>query len=200
MAKRRMGKETSATRARLLDVTVELMVADGYAAVSSRAVAARAGVKAPLVHYYFESVDDLFVAAFRRSIEGRLDRLADALRGPAPMRALWEFANDRRGRVLTIEFLALANHRKAIRAEMSEAAQRYREIELEAVERVLAEAGLDPEQYPAAGILFVLTAVPTTMALEEMIDLSTGHRDAVRLVERALAQLDEHHGRTADER
>ena len=48
-ATRRVGTLTSKTRALLLDVTEQLMLDEGYAAVSSRSVAARAGVKAPLV-------------------------------------------------------------------------------------------------------------------------------------------------------
>ncbi|MGK2908303.1 MAG: TetR family transcriptional regulator [Sphingobium sp.] len=39
---------------------------EGYAAVSGRKVAARAGLNASLIHYYFPTSDDLLVAAYRR--------------------------------------------------------------------------------------------------------------------------------------
>ena len=60
------------------------MLKDGYAAVSSRSVAARVGINAPLVHYYFPTLDDLFVAVLERRSGPNVDRMTEALRfGPA---------------------------------------------------------------------------------------------------------------------
>ncbi len=157
VATRRMGTTTSKTRSLLLDVTVQIMLDEGYAAVSSRSVATGAGVKAPLVHYYFETLDDLFIAAFRRRSDQRLENLTEALQGDEPLRVLWEYANDKTGTALTLEFLALANHRKAIRAEIAEVAERYRKVELEAVTRVLAGAGMDPNEFPPTAMMLILT-------------------------------------------
>ncbi len=64
-APRRVGAEDSATRLALIQAATEIMLEEGYAAVTSRRVAAKAGVKPPLVHYYFPSMDDLFLAALR---------------------------------------------------------------------------------------------------------------------------------------
>ena len=66
MAQRRPRAATEEKRKRLLDATEELMLKDGYAAVSSRSVAAAVGIQAPLVHYYFPTLDDLFVAVLQR--------------------------------------------------------------------------------------------------------------------------------------
>ena len=46
---RRIGAEDSKTRAVLLDATEQLMLEEGYAAVSSRRVARTAGLNAGLV-------------------------------------------------------------------------------------------------------------------------------------------------------
>ena len=66
------------------------MLDEGYAAVTSRRVAARAGLKPQLVHYYFRTMDDLFVALIRRGAEQNLEHQARALASPQPLRALWE--------------------------------------------------------------------------------------------------------------
>ena len=66
---RRIGTETSKTRAALLDAAEKLMLEEGYAAVTSRHVAAKAGLKPQLVHYYFRTMEDLFLALFRRRAE-----------------------------------------------------------------------------------------------------------------------------------
>ena len=64
---RRPRAATAEKRRRLLDATEEIMLEDGYAAVSSRSVAARVGINAPLVHYYFPTLDDLFMALAEES-------------------------------------------------------------------------------------------------------------------------------------
>jgi AcrR family transcriptional regulator len=188
-APRRVGTLTSKTRAVLLDVTEQIMVEEGYAAVSSRSVAARAGVKAPLVHYYFPTLDDLFIAAFRRRSERNLERLYNALQGADPLQALWDYANDTAHVALTFEFLALANHRKAIKAELIEVSERFRKVELEAFTPVVAGAGIDVDEFPPDGLLMIMMAIPTQVALQSTLGVSTGHEHALMLVERYLTQL-----------
>ena len=68
-APRRVGAENSATRALILDATEQLIREEGYAAVSTRRVAAKAGLKPSLVHYYFTTTDDLLLAMSRRGAE-----------------------------------------------------------------------------------------------------------------------------------
>ena len=187
--KRRMGTTTSKTRTVLLEMTLEIMQEEGYAAVSSRNVAGRAGLKAPLVHYYFETLDDLFIAALHHRSDRMLERLTTALEAENPLPAIWDYVNDKAGAALTIEFLALANHRKAISAEIAEVAERFRKVEVEAVSRFLVEADVDVEAYPAAGLLFVLTAVPTLVGIESQLNMSLGHQEALDLVERQLAEF-----------
>jgi AcrR family transcriptional regulator len=59
------------TRAAILAGARTLFAANGYAGTSVRAVAAAAGVDAALVHHYFGSKDDLFVAALRVPLDPR---------------------------------------------------------------------------------------------------------------------------------
>jgi AcrR family transcriptional regulator len=101
---RRIGAEDSATRRMLLDAATRLMIEEGYAAVTSRKVAARAGLKPALVHYYFRTMDDLFVALVRRGARQNLARYAGALASPRPLRALWKLSSDPAGVTLTTEF------------------------------------------------------------------------------------------------
>src|SRR5205823_13649069 len=61
----RIGCEDLKTRAKLLDADEKLLLEEGYAAVTSRRVAAKAGLKPQLVHYYFRTMDDLFIEVFR---------------------------------------------------------------------------------------------------------------------------------------
>src|SRR4029453_5420413 len=122
---RRMGTETSETRFRLLDITEKVMIEDGYAAVSSRRIAKEAGVTPALVHYYFATLDDLFLEVLRRRAKQQLERQERFLSSDQPLRALWAFSRDQAGTGLLMELMALANHRKSIREELAESAEQF---------------------------------------------------------------------------
>src|SRR3954454_10074631 len=118
-APRRLGAPDSKTRSRLLDAAEQLMVRKGYAAVTSRRVAAEAGIKPQLVHYYFRSMDDLYLELYRRSARAGIERFTRAMEVHRSLRTMWRFGTDLGGATLNIEFVALANHRKAIREEIA---------------------------------------------------------------------------------
>lgn len=145
---RRIGLEQSKTRALLLAAAEQLMREEGYAAVSSRRVASRAGLKPQLVHYYFRTMDDLFLALFRQRTDEALERHAAAMASDRPLEAMWEVSRDSEGTAMIIEFSALANHRKSIAAEIAHYGERLREMQVEALSRALAARGLDRETAP----------------------------------------------------
>src|SRR5215472_5299555 len=68
---RRIGAPDAKNRAVLLDAAEQLMLQEGYAAVTSRRVAAKAGLKPQLVHYCFRTMDDLFLAMLAREALSR---------------------------------------------------------------------------------------------------------------------------------
>ena len=146
---RRIGTETSATRTALLDAAQQVLLEEGYAAATSRRVAARAGLKPQLVHYYFRTMDDLFLVLVRRG-QQNLERQAEVLASPFPLRALWELSNDPAAGALTIEFAALANHRKAIRAELAAYGEQFRRLQTNAL-RGSSSATTSTPAVPARG-------------------------------------------------
>jgi AcrR family transcriptional regulator len=185
MATRRIGAEDSATRARLLDVAQQLLLDEGYAAVTSRRVAREAGLTPAIVHYYFRTMDDLFVAVFRRGAERNLARHTEALRSD-PLRVLWALAGDATATTLSMEFAALANHRKVIRSELADYAERFRALQVDAVRSVLADD--DPD---AEAVVVGLMAVSQFLAMESTMGFTRGHDEVRALVERFVERLAE---------
>jgi AcrR family transcriptional regulator len=187
---RRVGTETSRTRALLLDVTERLLVEESFAAVTSRRVAAEAGVNAALVHYYFPTLDDLFVAVYKRRTEHLVQRLTEDLRTDQPLWAMWEYNSDRTGTALASEFLALANHRRAIRAEIAEVAERLHAMQLDALSGVLERYGIDTEVVTPAAVVMLMVAIPRAMVIEEALGMTGGHQETRALVEHFLERLE----------
>ncbi|MET9382640.1 helix-turn-helix domain-containing protein [Streptomyces sp. NPDC002928] len=186
-----MGTENSKTRLLLLDVTERLMLEEGYAAVGVRRVAREAEVAPALVLYYFRTLDDLFLAVLRRRANDELERQARLLSGPQPLRALWRLSSHP-GNTLTTEFTALANHRKAIRAELAATADRYREAQLEALTRALAERGTElPPELPPAVLLVLTNALGRILMMENAMGMTTRHEEALAFVEQMLQRYEE---------
>lgn len=189
-ATRRIGAEDSKTRAALLDAALKLMLEEGYAAVTSRRVAAKAGLKPQLVHYYFRTMDDLFIALFRSGAEPNLELQAQALASPQPLRAWWDFISDPMWTAFLVEFMALANHRKAIKAEIAAYAERFRREQVDALASILEKYGVDPEEFPPDAALVLVTAISRILAMEEGLGLTTGHTETRALVERYLTRFE----------
>ena len=165
-------------------------VEEGYAAVTSRRVAAKAGLKPQLVHYYFRTMDDLFVEVLRRRAEENLARFERAVAEDGSLGNLWRLNADPRGTAFSIEFVALANHRKAIRAEIAHYAERYRAAQIEAVRTALAQHGIDEERLPPIVALLTMTGIAQVLALEDALGVATGHDTTIAFIERTIAQLE----------
>ena len=187
---RRIGAEDSKTRAQLLDAAELLMAEEGYAAVTSRRLAARAGLKPQLVHYYFRTMDDLFLEAFRRRAEENIARFERAIAEDGSLANLWRLNAEPRGAAFSIEFVALANHRKAIRAEIARYAERFRAAQVDAVRVALADRGIDDDQLPPIVALLLMTGVTQVLALEDALGVTTGHDTTIAFIERAIAELE----------
>ena len=72
-------------REQLLDVTRDLVVDQGFAAVSMEAVARNAGITRPVVYGHFPELGALLDAMLERESSRALTQLADVLlRGLAP--------------------------------------------------------------------------------------------------------------------
>jgi AcrR family transcriptional regulator len=187
---RRLGAADSLTRARLLDAAELLLREEGYASVTSRRVGAKAGLKPQLVHYYFETMDDLFVEVFRRGADESLEHFARAVAADPSLHTLWRLNADPRGAALMIEFAALANHRKSIRAEIARYAERSRAAQLEALTTALAATGVTPDQMPPMVALLLMTGVSQILGIERALGVTAGHDTTATFIEQAIERLE----------
>ena len=193
---RRPRAATEEKRKRILDATEEIMLKEGYAAVSSRSVATAVGIQAPLVHYYFSTLDDLFVAVLRRRAGRNVERMAEALASPEPLRAWWKLASDPRGTALFVELLAAANHRAALKAEVGDIARDVRRMQMDALDTLLDEYGIDAEEFPPPLVAAAIQGLAFSAVQDQAAGYDTAPDEAIAAMDRLVDRLEARRART----
>jgi AcrR family transcriptional regulator len=178
-----------ATREALIEATAQIMLDEGYAAATSRRVAGKAGVKAALVHYYFPSMDDLFIAVLRDKAEHNLALQRQAIAEAQPLHALWQL-NSAHDAQLFIEFLAMANHRKAIRSEIVAYAMRFRDLEEGVTTLALKARGVDLELFPPVVLTMIMGGLARMVLHEQALGITRGLEEATAFIERWLDRFE----------
>jgi AcrR family transcriptional regulator len=180
----------STTRDMLIDATIEVMVDEGYAAATSRRVAAKAGVKPALVHYYFPTMDELYRDVFRRGAAAYLERQKEALASDRPLHAFWETLIEPKDTRLLLEFMGLANHRKDIRAEIATWMERWREMQITALNFIVREHDVDAGEFPPGAVAVIIAAIGRALILEQALGATSGHDETVALVGRFIDRFE----------
>lgn len=115
------------TRERLLDAAAQLIVEDGWGAVTTRRVADRAGLRPGLVHYHFRTVTDLLIEASLASARRELNAAVEALShadDPAQgitevLEMLSSYSSSDPATVLFSEMLLASTRLERLRSELS---------------------------------------------------------------------------------
>jgi AcrR family transcriptional regulator len=197
-APRRVGAETSKTRDALLDCVETMMLEEGYASITYRALATKAEVTPSLVQYYFPSLDEIFLAAINRYSERNLAVLAKALeaRSEDPLHALWDFSWDEATGALMTEFLALGNHRKSIRSAIAEVTNQVRKVEVEALVRKFGKGTRLNGELSLSAVALLVTGIPKFLNLEEGVGVDGAHDEVVNAIEKYLDSVEARSTRT----
>lgn len=176
---RRPRTDSAVTQTVILDAAERLIVEEGYAAVTTRRVAARSGLKPPLVHYHFKTTDALLTALYRRGAEQSLQRHASALAQDNPLIAIWRVNAESDRTALALEFMAMANHHKFIREEIARYAEQIRAIQVATLERYLRERRLQPRPpFGPMALSVVLAAISRSLVMEAGVGIHLGHAEA----------------------
>ncbi|QPP08767.1 TetR/AcrR family transcriptional regulator [Streptomyces bathyalis] len=122
------------TRQRLLDAAAQLIVEDGWGAVTTRRVADRAGLRPGLVHYHFSSVTDLLIEAAMASARREMARATEAIsqaddpsQGVAQvLEAVSEYTGTDPTTVLFSEMLLASTRLERLRTQLAELMTEWR--------------------------------------------------------------------------
>jgi AcrR family transcriptional regulator len=185
-----MGLENSSSRAALMDGVEAVMREDGYAALTARSVAERAGLKHQLVYYYFQTMDDLLMATYQRHI-GRVEqRVEMAFLQPRPLHAFWDVCSNPYDARLNMEFMAMANHNETIRVETVLFGERLRRIGLGQVAAQIDATPQGREMFSPFAVTQAIAAIGSTVGLETTLGINGGHSETRAMVEWWLNRLE----------
>jgi AcrR family transcriptional regulator len=180
----------------LLDAAEQLLIEIGYAAITTRKLAERAGVNHGLVHYYFGSMEDLLFRVVERFTDGLIERQRAMYAAPMPfidkwrqaMRFLDEDADSGYHKVW-FEMQALGWNDDAVRERLQQVHQRWIDVVTPAFESGIAELGVDRRRFPTKAIVSLVVTFNQGIMLERLSGVDSGHRDLLRMVDRMLERL-----------
>jgi AcrR family transcriptional regulator len=175
VAARRFGNENAETRTDLLNVAEDIMRKDGYAALTSRHLGKEAGLSPQIVYYYFKTMDDLFVALFRRSEDYYLKTIESIKNSAKPIAGLWELSSNPARAVVIQELMALANHRKVLIALFSDFGRIIHAKQTEIIAQEIDAGRFESYGLPPAMIAATLEVAARGFAASASYDIPAHH-------------------------
>src|SRR5215207_7718226 len=140
----------SQTAEALLDAAERLLVEVGHAGISTRRLAAEAGANQGLVHYYFGSIDEVFVQVLERFTDRLVARQREMYGADSPFiekwRTAWRFQEedlDAGYSKIWMELQALSWNRPDLRPRVRHVNDEWRGVLREAFARAADEYGVD---------------------------------------------------------
>src|SRR5690606_41763640 len=121
--------------------------------------------------------------------QAALEPTRPALTADDPLPPLGALNGATRLTSLTSEFIALANHRKAIRAELKAYAERVRDIETAAVTVALRARGVDLDDHPPVAVSMLIAQIARSLCNERAVGVTLGHDELRAFMDRLLTQL-----------
>src|ERR671930_1495379 len=197
-----MGAGTAPPRAReaaqaaLLDAAERLLIEEGHAGITTRKVAAEAGVNHGLVHYYFGSIEELLFQAMERYTQRLLDRQRALYAAQIPFIEKWRQAmrfidEDLEAGYPKIwaELHAVAWNRPQFQQRIAQVHLQWREIFGDALARAQDELDLSRTPFSPDAFVALVATVYAGLLLERLVGLDRGPSELLEAMDAWLCSL-----------
>ena len=182
-----------------LDAAERLLIDVGYAGISTRRLAEEAGANHGLVHYYFGSMENVFVRVLERFTERLVARqramyARSDISGAEKWRTAMGFLESDLAAgypKIWLELQALGWNRPDIAERVAAVNREWRDVLTDAFDRMMREYGLDREQFPLAALVSLAMTFNEGIMVERLSGISAGHGDLMEMVGRWLDSLEE---------
>jgi AcrR family transcriptional regulator len=192
-----MTKARDEATTALLDAAERLLIEVGYAGITTRGVAAEAGVNHGLVHYYFGSMEELLLQVLERFSQRLLVRQRAMYAAPEPFVDKWRQAM--RWLVEDVgsgfpkvwgELQAMSWNHAEMRARLGEVDAEWRQMLREELGRGVAELELDADAFPIEPLVALVMTFNRGVQYEQLQGINTGHRALIDWIDGWLTSLE----------
>jgi AcrR family transcriptional regulator len=169
----------------LLDAAERLLVEVGYAGITTRRLAGEAGVNHGLVHYYYGSLENLFVQVLERFTGRMIERQRAMYAAEVPFIEKWRTAMrylvaDSDYQKVWWELQALAWNRPELRGQVAQVDDAWRAVLTEAFAEPHERYGLE---IPLEALVSLVITFNSGVILERLAGITTGHQELLEWID-----------------
>lgn len=180
----------------LLDAAERLLIESGHAAITTRALAHEAGVNNGLVHYYFGSMEEVFVQVLERFTERLIERQREMYAADVPFIQKWETAWGFQDEDLQsgyskvwLELQAMAWNDADLRERVARVDAEWRSVLVDAFTEALEAYGV-ADRFPPGVMVALVMTFAQGFALERLSGIKTGHDELLAWIHGWLEGLE----------
>jgi AcrR family transcriptional regulator len=184
-----------ATEEQFLDAAERLLVEVGYAGISTRRLAEEAGANHGLVHYYFGSMEEVFLRVLERFTRRLIERQRALYESDRPYLEKWREAirhldDDRESgyQKIWFELQAMAWNRPDMRARLAPVLSEWKAAMRDAVRVAIEEYGVAEGHLTAEDWVSLIVTFNEGIILERLSGITEGHRELLEAIDRWLAE------------
>ncbi len=186
------------TKELFLDAAERLLVRVGHAGITTRAVAEEAGANHGLVHYYFGSMDELFVQVLESFTRRLIERQRSMYSAAIPFLEKWRAAMSYLDEDLAsgyqkvwLELQALAWNKPHLQDRVRRVNAEWRSVVMDAITQAAKAYGLDTRSFPVGSITTLVMTFNLGIILERHSGVFEGHGELLEAIDRWLESLEE---------
>jgi len=180
-----------------MDAAERLLIELGYAAVTTRVVSKEAGLNHGLVHYYFGSMDELFLAVLERFTARLIVRQRAMYAADTTFLVKWRKAMGFLEEDLAagypkilFELQAMGWNRPAMRTRVASVIDDWRTVLTEAFTPAMKHYGIADGLLRVEAMVSLVLTFQLGMSVERLSGVKTGHDALLRSIDRWLASLE----------
>ena len=184
-------------REALLDAAERLLIKEGYASISTRRVAAEAGLNHGLIHYYFGSMEELLAQVLERFTDVLVERQRAMYARDLPFIEKWRTAMAYLDRdqasgyqKIWLELQAMAWNRLELRERVARVNAEWRRVLTDAFKRAVSDYGVDVRRFPVPALVSLVMAFNEGIILERLCGISDGQGELLGAIDAWLQKLE----------
>lgn len=195
------GGEPAATATpseRLLDAAERLLISVGYSAVTTRLVSQEASLNHGLVHYYYGSMEELFLAVLERFTARLIVRQRAMYAAPTTFRAKWRkamgFIEDDLAAgypKILMELQAMGWNRPSMRKRIAAVLDEWRTVLTDAFSSAMKGYGIADGPVPVEAMVALVMTFNMGLLLQRLSGVDKGHAALLRSIDGWLTSLEE---------